>query len=67
MKQFLAERGVRYTLKDLRFDRDAQREFLARGFLLPPVTVVDGVAVAGFNPERLEALLDEAAGLGEGS
>ena len=52
---------MRYTLKDLRSDRGVQQEFLALGFRLPPVTVIDGMAVAGFQPNRLEELLGEDA------
>lgn len=53
----MTERGVRYTLKDLRTDPEARREFVARGYRLPPVTVIDGVSVEGFKPDRLDALL----------
>lgn len=62
MKEFLAEQGVRYTLKDLRRDAEAQREFVARGYRLPPVTVIDGVAVEGFRPAEIEALLGDHSG-----
>jgi glutaredoxin len=57
LKDFLTERGVRYTLKDLRTDPEARREFVDRGYRLPPVTVIDGVPVEGFRPDRLDALL----------
>ena len=56
---------MRYALKDVTRDPAALAEFLALGGRLPPLTVVDGVAVAGFDLPRLEALLDEdEAGLG---
>ena len=50
---------MRYTLKDLRTDRAAIAEFLARGYRLPPVTVIDGIAVEGFRPDRLAELLGD--------
>lgn len=53
---------MRFTLKDLRQDAAARREFLDRGFRLPPVTVVGEIAVEGFQPDRLEALLDPGDG-----
>jgi hypothetical protein len=50
---------VRYALKDVRRDPAALAEFEALGGRLPPLTVVDGVAVSGFDLPRLEALLAE--------
>ncbi|HVC32947.1 MAG TPA: glutaredoxin domain-containing protein [Chloroflexota bacterium] len=58
MKDFLSQRGVRYTLKDLNVDAEARDEFVRSGYLLPPVVVVDGDAVVGFDPARLDQLLD---------
>jgi hypothetical protein len=49
---------VRYALKDVRRDPAALAEFLALGGRLPPLTVIDGVPVAGFDLPRLEQLLD---------
>lgn len=48
---------MRYALKDVTRDRQALDEFLAFGGRLPPLTVIDGVAVAGFDLPRLERLL----------
>lgn len=50
---------MRYALKDVTRDREALREFTALGGRLPPLTVVDGEVVHGFDLARLEALLDE--------
>ena len=57
VKEFLRANGVPYVLKDVRRDPEALAEFRRLGFLLPPVTVVNGVAVCGFDPERLLDLL----------
>lgn len=57
VKHYLAERDVRYELKNLNEDAEARAEFLRSGYALPPVVVIDGVAVAGFQPERLDELL----------
>jgi glutaredoxin len=57
VKGYLAERGVRYELKDLNTDPKARDEFLRAGFKLPPVVVIDGVAVEGFRPDEIDALL----------
>ncbi len=58
MKEFLSDYNVRYELRDVTRDERALREFLALGLPLPPVTVVDGVPVQGYQPARLEELLD---------
>jgi len=58
VKEFLSHHQVSYVLKNVVTDPVALAEFEALGLLLPPVTVVDGVAVRGYDPVRLEALLD---------
>lgn len=49
---------MRYALKDVTRDHQALAEFLALGGRLPPLTVVDGVVIHGFDLERLEATLE---------
>lgn len=61
MKDFLAQRGVSYTLKNLNTDAEARDEFVRRGYLLPPVTVVDGEVIVGFDPVKLEQILERGA------
>lgn len=57
VKEFLSQLGVEFTVRSVVTDADARDEFLRAGYRLPPVTVIDGVAVEGFQPERLEELL----------
>ena len=59
MKEFLSQHEVQYELRDVTHDEQALREFLALGLPLPPVTVVDGVPVQGYQPGRLDELLRE--------
>jgi adenosylhomocysteine nucleosidase len=59
VKAWLSERGIAYELRDLLEDPAAADEFVRRGYLLPPVVVVDGQAVPGYRPERLDELLGE--------
>lgn len=58
VKEFLSQYGVSFTVKNVATDAAARREFEATGALLPPVTVIHGVAVAGFQPEALLRLLE---------
>jgi hypothetical protein len=57
VKEFLSREGAEYTVRNVVVDASAREEFLRAGYKLPPVTVIDGIAVDGFQPERLEALL----------
>ena len=60
VKSFLDERAVSYELRRVGADPDAATAFLARGWRLPPVVEVGGESVEGFDPDRLEALLEGA-------
>jgi glutaredoxin len=57
VKEFLHEAGVPFETRNVLRDPRARAEFVALGFRTPPVTVIDGVAVWGFQPRQLEALL----------
>ena len=57
MKAWLSEQDIDFTVKNVVTDLQAREEFLRAGFRLPPVTLINGVAVAGFQPRRLEELL----------
>jgi glutaredoxin-like protein NrdH len=57
VKRYLAERDVQYELKNLNTDPSAREEFRRAGFKLPPVLVIDGTPVEGFQPDRIDALL----------
>lgn len=57
MKEFLQQRGVPFVEKDVSQDEAALNELLEQGFAATPVTMIDGVAVVGFNRARLEQLL----------
>ena len=61
VKKFLDEQGVAYELRRVGSDPEAAKEFLRRGYRLPPVVEVDGRALEipaeGFDPEALERLL----------
>ena len=58
VKEFLSQRGVEFSLKNVATSLEAREEFLRAGWRLPPVTVIGGVAVEGFQPERLDELLE---------
>ena len=57
MKEFLSEKGVDFTERDITVDDLAIAELEELGYMTTPVTVIDGEAVIGFDRERLEHLL----------
>ncbi len=59
VREFLDERDVIYEVRRVGRDAEASREFLARGWLLPPVVEREGRAVEGYDPDALESLLAE--------
>ncbi|HKZ51629.1 MAG TPA: glutaredoxin family protein [Dehalococcoidia bacterium] len=59
MQEFLAEKGVSYTEKDVTADEAAMAELEAIGILSTPITVIDGEVVVGFNRKQLEELLGQ--------
>ncbi len=61
VKEFLGQKGVPFTERDLGTDDAALQEILSYDYSRLPVTLVDGRAVSGFDPARLEELLRRAS------
>lgn len=59
MKEFLSQKGIAFTEKNIAADETAMNELQKLGFMSTPVTVVDGEAVVGFDQPRLEELLQD--------
>jgi glutaredoxin len=57
VKEFLRQRGVAFTERDVTQDDAAFDEVMRLGFAATPVTIIDGEAVVGFNKAKLEQLL----------
>jgi len=57
VKAWLSQAGVDFVVRNVMTDIEAYDALLALGFRTVPVTVIDGRAVAGFNPEALAAAL----------
>lgn len=57
VKQFLLQRKVEYTEKNIVTDETALAELEKLGYMTTPVTVVDGEVVVGFDRAKLERLL----------
>ncbi|MGH2375940.1 MAG: glutaredoxin family protein [bacterium] len=61
MKEFLHQKGVAFTEKDISADTGAMDELTGMGYSATPVIIIDGEAVVGFNRPRLEQLLGVAS------
>jgi glutaredoxin len=57
VKEFLHQKGIAFTEKDVSADDQALDELVQMGFSATPVTVIDGEPVVGFNRTKLEQLL----------
>jgi len=59
VKEFLSQKGVDFTERDITVDDLAIAELEELGYMTTPVTVIDGEVVIGFDRERLEHLLGQ--------
>jgi glutaredoxin 3 len=57
VKEFLSQRNVPFTARDITLDEKALVELDELGYMTTPVTVVDSEVVIGFIRDRLEQLL----------
>jgi glutaredoxin 3 len=58
VKEFLSQKGIEFTERDVTVDELAIAELEELGFMTTPVTVIDGEVVIGFDRQRLVELLD---------
>lgn len=57
MKEFLSQKGIVYTDRDISKDEVAFKELVELGIMSTPVTRINGEVVIGFDQKKLEALL----------
>ncbi len=60
LKEFLSQRGISFTERDVSRDQSAAQELISRtGQMSVPVTVIDGQTIVGFDRARLEQTLGQ--------
>ena len=59
VKEFLSQKGIDFTQRDISQDEEALAELLDLGVMTTPVTVVGGEVVVGFDRKKLQALLPD--------
>jgi glutaredoxin len=57
VKEFLLQRGVKFTERIVPQDEDAMKALEKMGVMTTPVTVIDGEIIIGFDRAKLEKLL----------
>jgi glutaredoxin len=62
VKEFLSQRGVEFTERDVTQDEAALAELEALGVLTTPVTLLGKQVIVGFDPVKLEQLWRADAG-----
>jgi len=55
--EFLSQKGIPFTAKDVSTDLGARQELIALGSRATPTITVDGQVLIGFDPTKLAALL----------
>ncbi len=59
VKEYLSQKGIAFTERDVSKDEDAINELKKLGIMTTPVTVIDGEIVVGFDQQKLEQLLSD--------
>ena len=57
VKEFLSQRGIAYSERDVSESEEAFAELELLGYFTTPVTVIGAEVVVGFDKKRLEELL----------
>lgn len=58
LKQYLRARGVGFVVRDVMVDEEAAELLESRGIRSTPALMVDDEILIGFEPERIDELLD---------
>ncbi|MBM7561851.1 glutaredoxin family protein [Fusibacter tunisiensis] len=56
-KEYLNEKGVSFTEKNVSTDIEARKELMSKGFMGVPVIYVDDEVIQGFDKAKLDSLL----------
>lgn len=56
-KDYLKEKGIEYTEKNVQTDKEARKELMGMGHMGVPVLVIDGKEIVGFDKSKIDELL----------
>ena len=57
VKEFLSQNKIEFLERNIAGDESALAELEKLGYMTTPVTLIDGVAVVGFDVQKLQSLL----------
>jgi glutaredoxin 3 len=55
--EYLSQKGVEYTEKNVAYDSQAVQELMSYGLRSLPVIVIDDKRLSGFNPKAIDEAL----------
>ncbi len=58
VKEFLLQKGIKYTERNVTEDKSVLDELKKLGVMTTPVVVINGEVVIGFDQSKLEELLE---------
>lgn len=58
-KDYLNEKGISFTEKNIQTDPSARKELMSKGHMGVPVIVIDGEEVVGFDRAKIDELLNK--------
>lgn len=56
-KDYLKEKGVEFTERNVQTDKEARKELMTMGHMGVPVIVIDGEEIVGFDKAKIDSLL----------
>lgn len=58
-KEYLNEREVEFTERNIQSDKEARKELMDMGHMGVPVLLIDGEEIVGFDKSKIDQLLDK--------
>ena len=58
-KDYLKDKGVEFTEKNVSTEREAREELMTKGHTGVPVIVIEGEEIVGFDKAKIDSLLDK--------
>lgn len=58
-KEYLNEREVEFTERNIQSDKEARKELMDMGHMGVPVLLIDGEEIVGFDKLKIDQLLDK--------